>query len=261
MRTRSVGNVVQVAYALLVLGFLFLPIFFVVLFSFDARGIGTFPIEHFSTRWYGAFFDDPTMTDAALNSVEVAFATAIISSVLGTLAAFAFARYRVRFAGVFATAFVMPLVIPALLVGIALLSFFSKADIQLSLLTVIVGHVLITLPFVLLVVGARLANFDRSVEEAASTLGASPLQRFRYVTFPLIRPSLLGAALLVVAVSLDEFVITFFTIGGHATLPIVIWGQMRAGVSPLVNVVSTLMLAATVALVVGVRQLSGVRFR
>jgi len=248
-------------YSFALIGFLFAPVLTVAVFSFDARGLGTFPIHSFSTRWYGTFFHDPLMVAAAKNSAYVAAATAAITSFLGVLSAFALTRYRIRFAGLFTGLIILPILLPALLLGVSLLSFFSKVGITLSLKTVTVAHVLVTLPFVVFTLNARLSNFDRSVEEAAATLGATPVEVFRHVTFPLIRASLVGASLLVVAISLDEFIVTFFTIGPENTLPIVIWGQMRAGVSPVVNVVSTLMLTATLVLVVLVRRLTGMRIR
>ncbi len=249
------------AYSALLIGFLFSPVIVVVIFSFDSSGRGTFPIEGLTTHWYSVFFNSPIMVDAAKNSAYVAAASAAVAIVLGLLAAVALTRYRVRGASVLTGLIVMPIVLPALLLGISLLSFFSKVGVALSLGTVIVGHVLVTLPFVVLTLNARLTGFDRSIEEAADTLGATRLQTFRHITFPLIRPSVIGAALLVVALSLDEFIVTFFTIGSGNTLPIVIWGQMRAGVSPVVNAVSTLMLLATVVLVGAVGRMTDVRFR
>ena len=248
-------------YSVLLILFLFAPVITVVVFSFDARGLGTVPIHDWSGRWYRAFFHDSLMLSAAKNSAYVAVAAAVATCLLGLLASFALTRYRVWASGGFTALIVLPLVLPGLVLGIALLSFFSKAGIGLSLGTVIVAHILLTLPFVVLTLNARLGNFDRSVEEAAWTLGATPLQTFRHVTFPLLRASLIGAALLVIAVSLDEFIVTFFTIGSQQTLPIVIWGQMRAGVSPVVNAISTLMLAATLVVVLVVRRITGVRFR
>ena len=248
-------------YCVLLLLFLFAPVIVVVIFSFDAGGRGTFPIEGFTLDWYRQFFDDPVMIGAAKNSAYIALMAAGATIVLGTLAAFALTRYRIRFASAVTGLIVLPIVLPPLLLGVALLSFFDRIGFRLSLWTVVVGHVLITLPFVVLTLSARLASLDPALEEAADTLGADRWQAFRHVTFPLIRASVIGSALLVLALSLDEFVVTFFTIGSDSTLPIVIWGQMRAGVSPVVNAVSTLMLAATLVVVLLVRRLSDVRFR
>ena len=143
------------------------------------------------------------------------------------------------------------------MLGIALLSMFKVLSIPLSLWTVIVGHLLITIPIVLLTLNARLSNFDPSLEEAARDLGATPLQVFSRVTFPLIRPSIVGACLLVLALSFDEFIVTFYTMGPQTTVPLVIWGQMRRGVSPEVNAISTVLLLVTLALILLTRRLGG----
>lgn len=248
-------------YCLLLLIFLFAPVIVVVVFSFDAGGRGTFPIEALTLDWYRRFFDDPVMVAAAKNSAYIALLAAGATIALGTLTAFALTRYRVRLANAVTGLIVLPIALPPLLLGVALLSFFDKVGFRLSLWTVVIGHVLVTVPFVVLTLNARLAALDPSLEEAADTLGATRWQAFRHVTFPLIRASVIGSALLVLALSLDEFIVTFFTIGSDSTLPIVIWGQMRAGVSPVVNAVSTLMLAATLLVVLIVRRLTDVRFR
>jgi spermidine/putrescine transport system permease protein len=248
-------------YCGVLIAFLFLPVVTIVVFSFDEVGIGTFPLTGFTTRWYSDLASNEIFIAAAKNSVYVALATAAIAVVLGTLAAFGLSRYGVRLSGPFTALLLLPIALPGLLLGVALLSFYDRIDWQLSLWTVIVAHVLITLPFVVLTMTARLSNFDWSLEDAARDLGATPWQTFARVTFPLIRASVLGSGLLVIALSLDEFIVTFFTIGAQNTLPVVIWGQMRTGVSPVVNAVSTLMLAATLVLVLAVRRFADVRFR
>jgi spermidine/putrescine transport system permease protein len=244
-----------------VLLFLFAPVVTIVIFSFDKVGVGTFPLTGFTTHWYSALGSDDAFKSAAINSVKVAVAAAVISVVLGTLSSFALVRYRVRFSGTFTALLLVPIALPGLLLGVSLLSFFSWLHVPLSLWTVGVAHVLLTLPFVVLTMVARLSGFDWSLEDAARDLGATPAQTLRHVTLPLIRPSIIGSALLVAALSLDEFIVSFFTIGPQNTLPIVIWGQMRQGVSPSVNAISTLMLATTLILVMVVRRFSDVRFR
>jgi spermidine/putrescine transport system permease protein len=256
----SRSGVALTAYAAVLLLFLFAPIAVVVAFSFDARGTGTFPIEELTLQHYRDFLDNDVMIEAAKNSAIVAAAATLVTVVLGTAAAFALVRHRTRLTAPMTGLIVLPIVLPPLLLGISLLSFYNRIDVQLSLWTVIVGHVLVTLPFVVLTISSRLSGLDLSVEEAAATLGATGVETFRHVTFPLIRSSVIGSALLVVALSLDEFVVTFFTIGSTNTLPTVIWGQMRAGVSPTVNAVSTLMLAATLVLMIVVRRLTDVKF-
>lgn len=248
-------------YAALLLMFLFAPIAIVVLFSFDSKGTAAFPFRGPTLEWYKMVAGDPIIRKAALNSVLVGLGTTICCILIGTSAAFAIARFRSRSAAAFAGLMALPLLLPHLLLGISLLSFFSSLGITLSLGTAIIGHVLITLPFMVFTLSARIAGLDPQIPEAAAMLGASPAQVFYRVTLPLIRGAMVGAALLVVAWSLDEFSVSFFTIGSDNTLPIVIWGQMRAGVSPTVNAISALMVLATVVLVCIVHRLSDIRFR
>jgi ABC-type spermidine/putrescine transport system permease subunit II len=179
--------------------------------------------------------------------------------ILGTLAALAFFRRRSRLNAPITVLAVLPIALPPLVLGIALLSLFKAMGITLSLTTVTIAHVLLTAALVLLVVNARLANFDRSIEDAARDLGATPVQTFRKVTFPLIRSSVFGAMLLVLAISLDEFIVTLFTIGPDNTVPVVIWGQMRRGISPTVNAISAILLTVTVAVVLLTRWLAALR--
>lgn len=154
---------------------------------------------------------------------------------------------------------VLPMSLPTLLIGISLLSFFAFLSVSRSLLTVIIGHVVYCVPYMLMVVSARLAEFDFSIEEAAMDLGATPLQTFRLVTFPLIRPTVLGAMLLIFAQSFDMFVITFFTIGPQSTLPMVIWSMMRTGINPSLNALGTMILLFSITLLTIAHKFGGVK--
>jgi spermidine/putrescine transport system permease protein len=257
VRTRSGGWLI--AYTVLVLAFLLSPIVMVVLFSFNSTADSSLPIRGLTTHWYDVLFADHQLLNAAKYSAIVAIAVALLCAVIGTLAAIGIVR-RGGGMGKFTVALVfLPLLVPPLLVGVSLLSFFSHFGVQLSLLTVIAGQVVITLPLVVLTVATRMAGIDVSLEEAASVLGANRWQVFRHVTFPLLRPAILSSALLVIALSLDEFLVTFFTAGTRQTLPLVIWGELRTGVTPEINAASTLLLLATSLLVVGARQLEGLR--
>jgi spermidine/putrescine transport system permease protein len=244
-------------YSIGLLVFLFAPTVTVLIFSFDGSGRGSLPMGPLSLRWYREAFGDSLVRDAFVYSAEVAVVTAVVAAILGTLAALALFRHPTKLGGFVIVLAVLPLALPPLVLGIALLSMFKVLSIPLSLWTVIVGHLLITIPIVLLTVNARLSNYDASVEEAARDLGATPLQVFRLVTFPLIRPSIVGASLLVLALSLDEFIITFYTIGPTTTVPLFIWGQMRRGISPEVNAISTVLLLVTLGLVLLTRRLGG----
>lgn len=251
-----------VIYSWLLLLFLFAPIITLVVFSFDSTGSGTLPLEGLSTRWYDEVLNDPVTRTAFGNSLIVAAATTAISVTLGTLAALGFFRRRTRLNTPITVLVVLPVALPPLVLGVAILSLFKAMGISLSLGTVTIAHVLLTAPLVLLIMNARLSNFDASVEDAARDLGATPFQTFRRITFPLIRPSVIGATLLVLAISLDEFIVTLFTIGPDNTLPVVIWGQMRRGVSPTVNAISTILLMITIlALLLTALTISGTRLR
>jgi len=193
------------------------------------------------------------------NSAIVAAAAAAICVVVGTPAAIGIARGGRRLGNAVTALVVLPLLVPGLLVGVSLLSFFAHFDVSLSLTTVIIGHVVIALPLVVLIVATRLSGIDPAIEEASAVLGANAFQTFRYVTWPLIFTAVASSALLVIAVSLDEFFVTFFTVGTSATLPLVIWSDLRLGVTPEINAVSTLLLAATALIVVAATALASRR--
>ncbi len=230
-----------------ILLFLFAPVAVVVLFSFNAAATTSLPFAGFSLRWYQTAFADNQFVEALLNSVKVAAAVAAFTAVAGTSAAFALSRRRSRWLDLFTLFVTAPLVLPTLFLGIALLSFYSEIGLDTSLATAAIGHALVTLPFVVVIVNARLLRLDRAFEEAARDLGATPFQSFRLVVFPLVAPALIGAVLIVVAWSFDELVITFFTSGGDATLPVKIWGMLRRGIDPSVNAMASVILATTVA--------------
>ena len=197
--------------------------------------------------------------DGLWNSVYVAVVTAVFAGVVGTLAGFGLTRYKFRWLRTYYAVVLLPIILPGLLIGISLLSFFNVAHIQLSLGTVVISHAIFTIPFVVLVVTARLENFDISLEEAARDLGANYWQTFSLVTFPLIRSSIVGAMIIVAVLSIDEFVITFFTIGSQNTLPLVIWSMMRRGFSPTLNAISAVVLTASLVLTLVANRLLGVK--
>lgn len=244
MTRGALGAWVFVA-ALLV--FLFAPVLVVVLFSFNGIASTSLPFEGFSVRWYESAFQNPRFVDSLKNSVVVAATTAAAVAFLGVNASFALTRRPSRVLNYFSSFVTTPLIVPGLFLGVALLSFYDLVGLvfqPLTLRTVIIGHVLITLPFVVLIVNARLMRFDRSIEEAARDLGATPLQAFRKIVFPLVAPALIGSILIVVAWSFDEFIITLFTGGG--TLPILIWGMLRRGIDPSVNAIASVIIATTI---------------
>lgn len=248
--------------AILALGFGFLygPIALLVIYSFNASRLVTV-WGGFSTRWYETLFQNEALIDAAWISLRVALASAALATLLGTMAAFAlvrFGRFRGRLA--FSAMLYAPLVMPEVIIGLSLLLLFVGLGIDRGFWTIVVGHATLGMCFVTVVVQARLAQFDRSLEEAAMDLGATPAATFRTVTLPLVAPGIVAGYLLAFTLSLDDFVIASFMAGpGATTLPMRIYSQVRLGVTPDVNAVSTLMIG-TVAIVLLCAALFG-RFR
>lgn len=261
MVTRGGRKVLAIGYVIAVLLFLYVPVAVIVLFSFADSPRLSLPIEGLTLAWYQRAFADPLMTTALQNSVILALVSALGAGTLG--AGFAFGAVKLqnaRLRGTLLTASLLPAVVPLLVIGIALAVFFSALGLPQGLRNAAVGHVLVCLPFVVLTMNSRLERFDFSILEAARDLGATPFRTFRDITFPLIRPSVIGAALLAAALSLDEFVVTWFNIGSQQTLPVLVWGLMRRGIDPSINAVASILLVSLVALVV-VSSLSGRRQR
>jgi len=243
---RGVSDIVWRAVACLFVVFLLSPLVLVVLFSFTSRAQSAFPIESLSLRWWEAMFSDPRFPGAFWNSIIISGTVGLLCAVIGTMAAMALARMEPGRARPAAAMLCLPLMVPPLVLGVALLAFYSKTHIALGRQTVIMSHLLFTLPFVVLVVYARLRNFDYRVVESARDLGASPLRAFFTVTLPIIRATIVGAALIAMSLSLDDFVITFFTISGGQTLPIFVFGMIRAALTPTANAIGTLILVMTI---------------
>ena len=242
---RAVGRWLAGIFVGVVLLFLFLPIALIVLFSFNASPTLSFPISGFTFGWYREVLGDPLFVTALKNSLELAVVTAVVAGLLGTTAALAVGRYGRRLQNGITYAVLLPSILPVLVIAIALAVFLNAVGVPLSLKTAALGHILIAFPFVFLILRARLESFDYTLLEAARDSGASPLRAFRDVTLPLVRPSVIGAALISVSLSLDEFVITSFTIGTDQTLPVLIWAKLRIGLDPGVNALATLVLSGT----------------
>ncbi len=236
-------------YVIAVLLFIFAPVFVIIVFSFGKSPSLSFPIGGFTMKWYKELFANKLILTSIRNSLYVAFAVSVISGILGTLTSFALNKNKFRGRATLSTAYMIPLTIPGLILGVSLLSFFSFISFSLSLTTVAISHIVFSTPFVMLIMNSRLENMDFTVEEAAVDLGANPFQVFTKITFPLIRTSYFGAMLIAFALSFDEFVVTFFTIGVRSTIPVVIWGMMRLGLSPVVNAISTIVIMTSIILI------------
>src|SRR5712672_2010307 len=240
-RGLSVFNMTSLALGL---AFLYLPIAILVIYSFNASRLVTV-WGGWSLRWYAALIEDRAMLEAAAASFAVAAASAAAATVLGTMAALALARLG-RFRGrlAFSAMIYAPLVMPEVITGLSLLLMFVAADIDRGFLTIIAAHTTLTMCFVTVVVQARLAGFDRSLEEAAMDLGCPPGRTFLTVTLPLIAPAVASGFVLAFTLSLDDLVIASFTTGpGATTLPIRIYSEIRLGVKPEINALCTILIA------------------
>jgi spermidine/putrescine transport system permease protein len=233
--------------AVVILLYLVLPIGLVVLFSFNTSPLTSLPITGLTLDWYQRLFAQDYFWPALQSSVIIAAAVCAISVVTGTLAGLALARMERRRAERLLYLLSLPMMMPALVIGIALLSTFVRLlGVRLGLPTVVLGQLIIVQPFVVALVYARLQNFDWAVVESARDLGASPMRAFFTVTLPIIQPTIVGAALIALAISLDDFVITFFTIGSGNTLPTMVWGLVRTSLDPTINALATLLLLVSV---------------
>jgi spermidine/putrescine transport system permease protein len=213
-------------YAFAYLAFLYLPVLLVPLFSFNDSLFVAFPLSGFTTKWYAALADDADMRAALANTLKVGAAASLISTILGLLAAKGLARGLPGGAALigFTT---LPLFIPDIVLGIALLILMTSLAIPLSLMSVVIGHVLICLPFAIAVLMSRFEGFDISLEEASRDLGENGWMTFWRVTFPLVLPGIVASLLLTFIVSFDDFLIAFFLCGTDTTLPVYIWGELR----------------------------------
>jgi putative spermidine/putrescine transport system permease protein len=239
------------ASSALVLAFLYVPLALIVLYSFNKTSINSWPFPGFSTRWFEKLFHDPVPKDAAWLSVRIALASTALALLLGTSMAFAFARYRFFGREVVNFTVTLPIILPGVITGVALASFFLFTKTDLSVRTVIIGHTTFCIVLVFNNVLARLRRLSPSFEEASRDLGASGFQTFRYVTLPSIRTALVAGALLSLALSFDEIAVTFFLAGADTTtLPLWILGAFRNSRSlPEVNAAATVILVISLPLI------------
>jgi spermidine/putrescine transport system permease protein len=238
------------AYAILVFAFIYLPIAVLILYSFNRDGVGGFPPHHFTLEWYRQLLSDAAIWDSVSNSLLVAAASVALSLTLGLLAALALDRANFPGKALFRRMVLLPLILPGIITGLSLLMFAVFAGMQLSLLTVFLGHGTALISVATTELFAGLQKLDRAQEEASLDLGATPWQTFWRVTLPNLKLALIAAGLLIFTLSMDEISVTFFLIGRDNTLPLEIWGRLRRGITPEINAISTLIFAASVALIV-----------
>lgn len=243
-------------YSACALAFLHAPLLILIVFSFNSSRFTVW--EGFSLRWYLAALNDPQLADGLANSVIIALIAGVVSTAIGTLAAYGMWRRRAPF--LYGTLY-LSLVTPEIVTGVSLLALFQWAfrflHLRLGLYTVIIAHVAFSIAYVAIVVSARLRTYDRTLEEAAMDLGASEWRAFRRVTVPALAPAVAAAGLLALVVSFDDYVITSLVAGvDSTTLPMVIYAMARRGVSPVVNAVSALIVVAFGAIIVVSQRLS-----
>ena len=244
----------------LMLLFLYAPIAVLVLFSFTTDAFGV-RWTGFTLDWYAKLFEDERLVSAALNSIKVALISTVVATLIGTLTALGMERYRFRGRSGVDGLLYLPIVIPEIVMGLSLLAFFSfvftiiesltGVKLKMSIVTVILAHITFSISFVVIVVRASLRGFDQRLEEAAMDLGADEWRTFWEITFPLILPGIIGGALLAFTISLDDFIISFFTAGpGSPLLPIEVYAAVKRAITPKINAISTIMLAISVTLIV-----------
>ncbi|GAC1318332.1 MAG: ABC transporter permease [Collimonas sp.] len=233
--------------ALAVYAFLYVPLIIVVLYSFNDSQLNAEWVG-FTLDWYRKLFHNDEMLKAAGNSLMIALVASAASTLLGTMAGFAMHRYKLKLLPLLV---LTPIAIPEILVGVSLLIFFVMLNITLGLVSIALAHIAFCIGFVAIVVRSRLSGMDESLTEAARDCGATPMQAFRLVTLPLIMPGVVAGALMAFTLSIDDFVITFFTAGANAsTLPLQIYSMIKIAVTPEVNAVSTLLMGLTLLLII-----------
>jgi spermidine/putrescine transport system permease protein len=241
-------------YAAVVFSFLYLPIITLIVYSFNGAGVGGFPPRNLTFDWYRILFADDAIWTSVLNSLLVAAAAMAISLALGTPAALALDRANFPGKALFRRLVLLPLILPGIITGLSLLMLFRESGIKPSLLTIILGHGTALISVATTEVFAGLQKLDRAQEEASLDLGANYWQTFRRVTLPNLRLSIIGAALLIFTLSMDEIAVSFFLIGRDNTLPLEIWGRLRRGITPEINAISTIIfLFSLIAIVIWYR--------
>jgi spermidine/putrescine transport system permease protein len=238
-------------YTWVIIAWLILPVLIMIAFGFnDTKGRYNQSWEGFTLKWYGRVFDLDELTKALVISLAVALVTMVVAGALGTGIGYALGRYQFRGSGTLNLIMFATMSAPELVMGASLLTLFVSLGVGLGVVTIAIAHIMFSISFVAVVVRARVLTLDRSVEEAAADLGATPWTTFWKVTFPIILPAVFSGMLLAFALSIDDFVVTNFTSGTTTTFPLWIWGATRVGLPPQVNVMGTLIFLTGVLIAV-----------
>ena len=250
MQKKNISKVFKNSYIYLVFIFLYLPIFYVIIFSFNTSKLNIV-FESFTVQCYGTFFKNRTLMEALANTLIIGVISTVVSTIIGTIGAIGLSKYKFRGKEIIDKLLYIPIVIPEVVLGIALLSIYSALSIPLGLISLTLSHITFSIPFVVITVRARLAGFDKFLEEAAMDLGANRIVTFFRVTLPLIMPGVLSGAMLAFSLSIDDVVISFFTTGpGSTTLPLKIFSMVKTGVTPEVNALSTVIMLITIIIII-----------
>jgi spermidine/putrescine transport system permease protein len=261
-RFRLTGERAMFTYTWLVIGWLVLPIVLMIIFGFNnPHGRYNQTWQGFTFKWYREVFSIDDLTAALVMSLVIAVVSSLLAGALGTGIGYALGRYRFRGAGGLNFIMFTTISSPELIMGISLLTLFVSAGVGLGAVTITIAHVMFSISFVSTVVRARVITLDRSIEEAAADLGASPWTTFWKVTFPIILPAVVSGVMLAFALSIDDFIVTNFTAGTTLTFPLWIWGATRVGLPPQVNVMGTLIFATgiLIAVVINLRSRAKVK--
>ncbi len=235
-------------YTILIYIFMFAPIVVVVVLSFNPEQFGSFPMKGFSLRWFVKLAQNQSILTAFKNSLLLGSLTAVVSTVFGILASLAFVRYNFPGKNTLNTLLLAPIMIPEVILGVALLLFIRWLQQPKSFALLVIGHVVLTLPYVLLIVQARLGGIKKEYEEAAQSLGANPFQSFKEVTLPLLTPAIMAGMLFSFTISFDDITATlFWATAQNQTVPVKIFGMLRNSISPEINALGTVMIVLTIA--------------
>ena len=253
MNNRSISKVFLIGYGVITLIFLYIPLISIGFASFSQARYLSFPINKYTTKWYGKAWESSTVQDLILTSLQVAVIVTVVAMVIGFFGALAFARYQWRFRGVFQKFILLPIFFPQTVLGLALLMWFNAVGIIPSWKTAVVAHLVWITPIATLIIAIRAFSFDASLEEAARDMGASNWQVLREVTLPLLWPGVISAGLFAFLLSWGNFPLSMFTTGADSTLPEWLYAKMVAGYSPLVPSVGMLIVfSSVVTVIVGV---------
>jgi len=249
--SRNARRVLRVFFGSIVV-FLYAPIAILLVFSFNDSELPSFPLSGFTTRWYHQFLNNSDLRAALVTSALIAAISSVGAVALGLLASVALARRRIRGKSAVSALLLSPLVIPYVVFGISLLLFFHAAGISRSIVTVVIGHVVISLPYTILVLVPRLSQIDVSLEEAARDLGAGPFETYRVIVLPLIAPAIVSSLLIAFTTSFDEYAVASFVVGTRATFPIYLYGALRfPDRLPQVIAVAVVVMIVSLVVVVG----------